>query len=141
MQAGVDDLGKRQRTDVGNILSHTGDDELPAGGNGVAFCVLTVVAKADKAGDDHIVIAVLGEAQTQLGQLRGLNENLLGGIFVHTEVDLGVDHQIVAAGQQTQTAEGVEAAAAAQHKALTVVALLHTGVQVAVTVEREEEIL
>ena len=139
-------LRQRHGADVGNVHGHAGDDELPAGGHGVVARVLKVVAQLDKAGNDHVVVGVLREAQPLLGELGAVFVHFQRRIPVDAQVDLRVDAAHLQAGGEAEGGEvvaGVLAVlvAAAQHQALAVVALLHAGVEVAVAVEGEEELL
>lgn len=73
-------------------------------------------------------------------------KKISSGVSASTpDVDLGVDQLQFAAGPQAHLREAVEkvvavCGAAAQHHALAVVALLHTGIEVAVLVACEEEL-
>ena len=134
------------RADVGNVHRNAGDDELPAGRDGVVARILEVVAHLHQRGDDHVVVGVLREAQALLGQLCAQLVELDGRVLVYAQVDLGIDAAVVQAGLQADVGQLVHRAAAvglaaAQHQALAVVALLHAGVEVAVAVEGEEELL
>ena len=141
-----DHTRKRHSADIGNIHAHAGDDELPARGNDVVSGIRQIVAHLHQRRDDHIVIGILREAQPLTGELGTLDIQLHGRIFVHAQVDLGVDAAVDKACFQAQVGQVVDGAvavlvAAAQHQALPVIALLHADVQVAVAVKGEEEIL
>ena len=136
---------ERHGVDVGDVHRMDGDDELPAGGHDIIAGILLRVPFLHEPGDDHVVVAVLRESQPLAGELRPQEEDFVGRIRVDADVNLGVDQLQFAAGPQAHLREAVEkvvavCGAAAQHHALAVVALLHTGIEVAVLVACEEEL-
>ena len=90
--------GHGHGADVHHLHALAGDDELPAGGHGVVPGVLQVVAGGHQAGDDHLVVAPLGKAQADAGQLDALGQQPQVGVPGHAQVDLGIDQRHLAAG-------------------------------------------
>ena len=134
------------RADVRNIHAFAGDDEFPARRHGVIARVLRRIAHIDQRGNDHIIIGVLREAQPLLGKLRTQIIQLDGRILIHAQIDLRIDPAVVQAGFQADVGQFVDRVfavlrAAAQHHALTVIALLHTDVQIVIAVEGQEKFL
>ena len=94
----------------------------------------------------HIVVGILREAKTDLCQFRPLFVYLQRRFLAHAQIDFRVNQFEVAACKQTKFGQFVEALAPvlqfpAEHHALPVVALLNADIEVAVLVERQEEIL
>jgi len=99
----------------------------------------------DETGNDHGVVGILRKSQPPPGQLGRQFQQAQVHIRRYTQVDLGIDHadfQRDAQGHGSQRIDAARTVAtnAAQHEALAVVALLHAGIEVAVLVQREEEL-
>ena len=150
LEPGADRPVRRGRhghgADVHHLHAFAGDDELPAGGHGIVPGVLQVVAGGHQAGDDHLVVAPLGKAQADAGQLDALGQQRQVGVPGQAQVDLGIDQRHLAAGLQRHRRQRVHPVAAvpthpAQHQRLAVVALLDPGIKVAVLVQADEELL
>ena len=61
--------GKRKGVDVDDLHPPLWNDELPAGGDGVIAGVFQGIAQGGEAGNDHIIVGILGKAQALAGQL------------------------------------------------------------------------
>ena len=141
----VHQLGEVDGADVGNVVAHAGNDELPAGGNHIVHRVGVIVAQARQAFDDHIVVGILREAEANFGQLGAHIVKLDGGILIDAQIDFRVDEFEVARSGQAELGEQIKALgsvrkASAKHHALPVVALLNANVEVAILIEGKEEI-
>ena len=139
MQNFVHNIGKRQRSDVNNIHSLAGNNELPACSHHIGPCILFFISQCHKAGDRHVVIFILRESQPQLRQSCALLVYREGRFAVHTQIDFGVNQPQFARCFQAPLGENIEAVSAvrqhsAQHYALAVVTLLHAWVQITVPV-------
>lgn len=120
--------------------------DLPAGGQRVVIRVLLLIAPAQQRRNDNFVVRILWEAEALLCERRG---KLIDGqrrVFVHAQIDLGVDEAQLAAGDQAQLGQvvirvGAVLVRAAQYDGLPVVALLDADVKVAVAVAGDEKLL
>ncbi len=142
----VHQLREIHRADVGNVISHVRDDELPTRGNHIVDRILVVVTQFLQSLNHHVVVGILRETKTDFSQFRPLFVYLQRRCLAHAQIDFRVNQLEVAACEQTKFGQLVEALASvlqspAEHHALPVVPLLNADVKVAVLVERQEEVL
>ena len=121
-------------------------DELPAGSHDVVIGIFGAVAKAKEARDDHIVVAVLREAEANLREPRAEGEYLFGRFGVDADVYLRVNQLEFVARFEAYLRHFVpkvlaRCASAGKDDALPVVALLHSGIEIAVLARHQEELL
>ena len=89
---GINYAQKRKASDIGNVHTVFGNDELPAGGNYVVSRVLVLVAETDKSGNYHVIIGILRKTKP-LHSESGSEFVALGRcVFINAQIDLGVDH-------------------------------------------------
>ena len=142
----VDDLRKRECVDVRRVHSNTRNYQLPARRHTVVCGIRGLVAELDQRRDRHVVVGVLREPESFLRQLRAEHIDLERRVLADSQIDLRVDDHKSSACLKAEARKLVEYLAtvlvlAAEHEALTVVTLLNAGVEIAVAVEREEELL
>ena len=140
---------ERDRVDVVDVHSASGNQKLPAGGDGIIERVLGIVSPLHQRRNHDVVVRVLGKAESLLRQRRAEFVDVERCLLVDAQIDFRIDELQFAARLEAEARERVEstpaarrgARPAAQHHALPVVALLHTDVEIAVAVARDEELL
>jgi len=85
------------------------------------------------------------ESEPLAGQLRGQCQKRQVGLRRDSQIDLGVDQVGPESRAQSDVGQFVDSlgavrADATQHETLAVIALLHAGIEIAVFVQREEEL-
>ena len=71
---------------------------------------LKSIDQCHQAGNHHVVVGVLREAEADLGQLGGKLKDLDGGILIHAEIDLRVDLADLAGCDQRKLGDLIDAA-------------------------------
>ena len=138
-------FGKRESIDIRNLHTILRNDKLPTSRYDIVVSILLRVAELHKSRNYHIVVVVLWESQAALGKFRSKFVDIQRSICIASKVNLRVDEIQRVARLQTHTRHIVEEAvtlgiSTAEYKALAIVALLHTDVEVAILVACEEEL-
>ncbi|OPZ07831.1 MAG: hypothetical protein BWZ10_02760 [candidate division BRC1 bacterium ADurb.BinA364] len=136
---------KRYGADVDHLHAFARNNEFPAGGHGIIAGVLQIVAMSHERRDRHVVVGVLRKAQTLARQFGGQAQQFDVRFRRDAQVDFRIDHADIARGPQRHARQFVDRARAvpfdsAEHQRLPVVALLHSGIQVAVLVQADEKL-